>query len=183
MLTCSCKTLALSSFVGSQPLWSLAHTHSPSGYTWAFIRIVSLMIKNGHFMFSWCRILLMSFTHDILEGGYPAAGTLHGTLLSWLGCCFLKFLPANCPDITMLTKCTGGVLGPWCTGMTLLCLEHHSYSCGNSSFTFAWAPVIGKAQLEILHMESSLFPYFQYLSMGRGPTFSPCRPLSPHATK
>lgn len=182
MLTCSCKTLALSAFVGSQPLCSLAHPHSPSRYPWAFLGVVSLMIKNGPFMFSWCRLLLISFTHDILEGGYPAAGTLHGTLLSWLGCCFLKFLPANCPDITMLTKCIGGVLGPQYTGMILLCLEHHRYSCDNSSFTSACAPVIGKAQLEIWHLESSLFPYFQYLSTGRGPTFSPCRTLSPHAT-
>lgn len=48
---------------------------------------------------------MASFTHKALEGGYPAAGTLHGTLFSCLGCCLLILSLAKSPDITMLTKC------------------------------------------------------------------------------
>lgn len=36
-------------------------------------------------------------------------------------------LTVNCPDIAMLTKCIGLVLGPLGTGMTLLCLERHAF--------------------------------------------------------
>lgn len=51
------------------------------------------------------------------------------------------------------------------------------------SFLLVPLAVSGKAQLGTSHTGSSLFPAFPCLSTARVPAFSPCRPLSPPATK
>lgn len=55
------------------------------------------MIKDGHRMFSWSGLLVVSFTSRALEGGYPGAGTFLTWVLSFdaLVCKLFRHYHAN----------------------------------------------------------------------------------------